>query len=155
MLAREIIYILARKRWALNIRLSSLLHINGKDCLCHFVHIIYTSLEIWFCFCSIRKVVASDSVYQQNVYIVIWGYHSGKMSVLVFCFHLQSWRWRQDVPLKHRYLPTSPHIITTHKTNTDMYMQWFKQFTIHYCWLCIITNNLSYSVFDLHVIYTF
>jgi hypothetical protein len=30
-------------------------------------------------------------------------------------------RWMQYVPPKHWYLPTNPHGITTHKTNTDIF----------------------------------
>jgi hypothetical protein len=55
------------------------------------------------------------------VLILIWnGKHQGlkfdiliavKMLMLVF------WRWRQYVPLKGWYLPTSPHGITTKKPN--------------------------------------
>jgi hypothetical protein len=33
--------------------------------------------------------------------------------------HLQRWRWRQYVPLKFWYLPTSSHRVKTQKTNID------------------------------------
>jgi hypothetical protein len=47
-----------------------------------------------------------------------------KMSMLVFCVVMtcrlvgQHWRWRQYVPPKHWYLPTSPHSVSTQKTDT-------------------------------------
>jgi hypothetical protein len=40
------------------------------------------------------------------------------------CLHLQPWRLRQDVPLKSRYLPTSPHDVTDQKTNIDISPPW-------------------------------
>jgi hypothetical protein len=49
------------------------------------------------------------------------------------------WRWRQYVPPKRWYLPTSPHGVTTQKTNTDI----FALRTSHLRW---ILSKLSHPV---------
>jgi hypothetical protein len=36
-------------------------------------------------------------------------------------FDLQSWRWRQYIPLKRLYLPTSPHVVTPRRTISTNY----------------------------------
>jgi hypothetical protein len=38
-----------------------------------------------------------------------------------YCLHLQDWGWRQYVPPKRWYLPTSPHGISTQKNNIDIF----------------------------------
>jgi hypothetical protein len=38
-----------------------------------------------------------------------------------YCLHLQPWKWRQYIPLKRWYLPTSPHGVTTQKNKADVF----------------------------------
>jgi hypothetical protein len=48
--------------------------------------------------------------------------HTLRVSMLVFCV-VTPLRWRQYVPPKHWYLPTSPHGVTNHKTSIDIFTE--------------------------------
>jgi hypothetical protein len=40
-----------------------------------------------------------------------------------YCLHLKGCKWRQYFPLKNYHPPTSPHGVTTQKTNIDKVIQ--------------------------------
>jgi hypothetical protein len=56
-----------------------------------------------------------------------------------YFLHLHHWSWRPYVPEK-RYLPTSPHGITTQKTNINLY--WF----VYICFM----HRFNLSIFIVH-----
>jgi hypothetical protein len=39
-----------------------------------------------------------------------------------YCLNLHDWKWRQYVPSKRWYLPTSPHGVETQKANIDIFI---------------------------------
>jgi hypothetical protein len=59
----------------------------------------------------------SESVSDQSPF----GWYCWNCKRTLVALSLQPWRWRQYVPPKCRYLPTSPHGDTTQDTNIDIF----------------------------------
>jgi hypothetical protein len=81
---------------------------------------IWTSYKLALCYTrSVRCPLGCNAVRLVGRYRHFGGTYF--LHLRVWSFDIQPWRWRQYVPPKCRYLPTSPHGVTTQKTNTDIF----------------------------------
>jgi hypothetical protein len=98
--------------------------------------------DVWFCFVLtflFATVETSNQIHLCEVLTAV------KMYMLVFwvVMLLQPWRWRQYVSPKRWYLPTSPHDVTTQKTNIDKFNYNYTIHAIRPSLLIVLDQSLS------------
>jgi hypothetical protein len=62
--------------------------------------------------------------------------------------HLLGWRWKQYVPLKCRYLPTSPLNLTTQKTSVDR----TRTVSVHYLPNVLQSTVMKMCFWNIHIV---